>query len=311
MKRILTIGCLIFLILGLGGCGLEDSYSQEQIKRNSERSQMVDDVLSCINTPNDPNCVDRAVAKNDPNEKMITQEYNAIQNENITACNQIPDEQKKESCKMNIYINTDDVEKCNSLKNSKSFGAYKDECILQIAKKLERDNLCNQISDISSRKDACLKFFKDKNLAGIGLNEDIFEGDNINAPEFLKVYSSFGISGTVSEEITWWAKDFKITNVLEGSVDGLSGAHLYITTKGGYSTVIKIKLMSDMDVLFDGDTQYGGKFACDNNPSCNGIPWTVQTHILFDTGQTTDYQFLYCPDSISECLKLKGWMKNY
>ena len=39
---------------------------------------MVDDILSCINTPNDPNCVDRAVAKNDPNEKMITQEYNAI-----------------------------------------------------------------------------------------------------------------------------------------------------------------------------------------------------------------------------------------
>jgi len=314
MKKLCVVGLLLLLML-LAGCGLDSSYSQEQIEQNRKRSQMVDDVLSCINTPNDPNCVNKAIAKNDPKEQLITQEYNAIQNEDVVACNEIPDEKKKESCKMNIYINTNDIEKCHTLKNSKSFGSYKDECILRIARELGKVELCDQISDINRKEKGCLKFFENKKSAVIGLNDAVFEGDESNAPEFLKVYLREE-GKTSRSEITWWAKDFTITNIYEGSVDGLSGAHIHITTKGGYSTVLKFKLMSDMGVLFDGDTQYGGKFACVDNPSCNGIPWIVK---ITETGKngyhfggspTMEDQYLYCPETIPECLKLKGWIKD-
>lgn len=75
--------------------------------------------------------------------------------------------------------------------------------------------------------------------------------------------------------------------------------------------------MSDMDVLFDGDSQYGGKFACEDNPSCNGVIWAVRTLRTAKEGYhyggstTVEDQYLYCPDTLPECLKLKGWMKDY
>ena len=160
-------------------------------------------------------------------------------------------------------------------------------------------------------------FFENRRSASIGLDDKIFEGDQKNAPEFLKVYSNWKTNTDKSKEITWWAKDFSIISIFEANVEGLSGAHLKIRTKDGLTTTIKIILMSDLYVLFDGDTRFGGKYACVNNPSCNGIPWvakivtTAMDGYHFGGSPTSEDQFLYCPDTIKECLILKRWMEKY
>ena len=122
MNRKILLGAFVCVALLIIGCesNTRQGYTQEQINKNSERSQLIDDVLSCINTPDDPLCVDRAITQNDPAEKMREQEDSAVQDEDIGACNDIADEKIVESCKMNIFINTNKKGITNSSSKSNS-----------------------------------------------------------------------------------------------------------------------------------------------------------------------------------------------